>query len=214
MSTPNANDFLMGSGAKSATFPQIGATITGRIVRTPEVRQQTTPEGAPKTFDNGDPMLQLVVQLQTDERDPQDLEDDGIRGLYIKSNMLNAVRDAVRRSGAKGLDVGGTLTVQYTSDGEVKRKGFNPPKIYAARYVPPTAQAANDFLNAGNGTQQQNPTAPAPQNSFAPQPTGLENVPPTPPAGAAPAGIDPEVWKQLNPNQRASVLAATNNVRS
>jgi hypothetical protein len=39
------NDFLMGGGAKSAALPTIGTTVSGRIVRAPEVRQQTTPEG-------------------------------------------------------------------------------------------------------------------------------------------------------------------------
>jgi hypothetical protein len=193
------NDFLMGGGAKSAAFPTIGTTVSGRIVRAPEVRQQTTPEGQLKTFDNGDPMMQLVVQLATDERDPQDREDDGTRALYVKSNMLNAVRDAVRKAGAKGLEVGGTLTVQYIGDGEKKRAAFSAPKLYAASYTPPVPAAAADFLMG----QPTSPVAPAAQPP-APQPA---------PVGAAPAGIDSTLWAQLSTEQRASVLAASANVR-
>lgn len=188
--TITANDFLMGGGVKSASFPTIGTTVSGRIVRTPEVRQQTTPEGTPKTFDNGDPMMQLVVQVQTDQRDPQDTEDDGVRALYIKSNMLAAVRAAVRTCGAKGLEVGGTLTVTYTGDGEKKRSAFNAPKLYAATYTPPTAQAANDYL-MGSAAQPAQAAA-----------AGVDAPPP---------GVDPAMWASLNDQQKAAVRAATSN---
>lgn len=215
-----ADDFLMGGGVKSAAFPTIGTTVSGRVVRAPEVRQQTTPEGAPKTFDNGDPMMQLIVQIATDERDPQDREDDGTRALYIKSAMLAAVRDAVRRGGAKGLEVGGLLSVQYTGDGEKKRSAFNAPKLYAASYTPPAAAAANDFLN-NQPAASSAPVAQQPQyaQGFAPQPAlATPAQPPAPvaqpaPVGVPPEGIDPNLWAQLSPDQRASVLAASANVR-
>jgi hypothetical protein len=199
------NDFLMGGGVKSAAFPTIGTTVSGRIVRAPEVRQQTTPEGQAKTFDNGDPMMQLIVQLATDERDPQDREDDGTRALYVKSNMLNAVRDAVRKTGAKGLEVGGTLIVQYIGDGDKKRAAHSAPKLYAASYTPPVPQAAADFLMG-----QPAPTAAPvqPPQQYAPQPAA-----PPAPVGAPPTGIDPALWTQLSTEQRASVLAASANVR-
>src|SRR5688500_7501049 len=118
----------MGAGTKSAAFPSIGTAVTGRIVREPKVQQQTdAATGDPKTFANGDPMMQLVVQVQTDQRDPADADDDGIRAIYIKAKMLAAVRDAVRKSGAKGLEVGGELTVTYVADGEKTNKAFSAP---------------------------------------------------------------------------------------
>jgi hypothetical protein len=205
MTLTDPNVFLMGGGVKSAAFPTVGTAVSGRIVRAPEVRQQTTPEGQPKTFDNGDPMMQLIVQIATDERDPQNVEDDGVRGVYIKSNMLNAVRDAVRKTGAKGLEVGGTLTVTYIGDGEKKRAAHSAPKLYTASYAPPTAAAANDYLMASNGNGNGgNGHQSVQQATAAVQPA---------PVGQAPTGIDPTLWAQLSPEQRASVLAASAAVR-
>ena len=92
----SANDLLMGSGTKSAAFPTIGTEVTGTVASEPKVQQQTDfKTGAPKTFANGDPMQQIVVQLQTDQRDPAVDDDDGVRALYIKSQMLKAIREAV-----------------------------------------------------------------------------------------------------------------------
>lgn len=153
-----ASEFLMGGGTASAKFPQVGATVTGRIVREPEVQQQkdfTT--GELKFWNDGKPMQQLQVILATDERDPEVADDDGERAVYVKGNLLKAVREAVRKAGAKGLDVGGTLTVTYSGDGEVTKRGFNAPKLYTASYVPPVKNAAEQFI----GGSQSAPAAPA-----------------------------------------------------
>lgn len=185
----NANDLLMGGGTKSAAFPTIGSMVTGRIVREPKVQQQTDPkDGSFKTFANGDPMMQLVVQVQTDERDPADAEDDGVRALYVKAKMLAAVRDAVKTVGAKGLEVGGELTVTYVADGEKTNKAFNAPKLYTASYKPPTGQAANNLL-MGNA-----PVSPAPAGQ--------------PVTNTAPDGVPQAIWDQMDTDQRLKLLAA------
>jgi hypothetical protein len=144
----SAQDFLMsGGGAKSAKFSTVGTSVTGPIVREPEVAQQTEfGTGRPLFWDDGKPRNQLVVQIQTDQRD--DADDDGVRAIYIKGKSLtNAVREAVKAAGAPGLEVGGVLTVTYVGDGKADR-GM-PPKLYTAAYRRATAQAANAFLAAG-----------------------------------------------------------------
>jgi hypothetical protein len=98
-------------------------------------------------------MMQIVVQLQTDERDPANDADDGVRGLYIKANMLSAVRTAVRAAGATGLDVGGRLSVTYTGDGQPKRRGGKAPKEYTAAYAPPPSNA-NSALMGASGSKR------------------------------------------------------------
>ena len=199
--SPTANDLLMGGGTKSASFLEIGASVTGRITTEPKAAQQTDlKDGSLKTFANGDPMMQIIVQLATDQRDPDIEDDDGTRSLYVKSNMLKAIREAVKQTGAKGLEVGGTLTVTYTGDGERTNKAFNPPKFYSATYRPPTAEAANAVL-MGDPTLAATvvPTA---------GPAHTAAVAPAMVAGPAPAGIDPGVWSRLDPTQRAAVLAA------
>lgn len=170
-----ADQFLMGGSVTSAKFESINDSVTGTIVEEPEVRQQTDLDtGLPKTWPDGRPMMQLVVTLQTELH--EDADDDGLRRVYVKGKSLTeAVRDAVRKAGAKGLEVGGRLQVVYVGDGEVKKRGFNPPKLYLAQYARPSGQESNAFLGlnqpaptqqgtiggrvqglqAGNGFQQQ-----------------------------------------------------------
>jgi hypothetical protein len=168
----SAEEFLMGGGIPSAKFDTIGTTVSGTIATRPEVVQQTDLDtGEPKFWNDGKPMMQLAVTIQTELRDPEIPDDDGKRKFYVKAKLLEAVRAAIRTAGAKGLDVGGVLTVAYVADGEVKKRGHNPPKIYSATYQPPAAAQANAFLNGG----------PAPQwaaNAFAqPAPGSIAQMP-------------------------------------
>jgi hypothetical protein len=168
MST-DADQFLMG-GVTSAKFDNINDSITGTISEPPEVRQQTDIDTKlPMTWPDGRPMMQLVVTLQTDLRN--DADDDGLRRIYVKGkSMTGAVRDAVRKAGAKGLEVGGRLQVVYVGDGEVKKRGFNPPKLYLAQYARPTTQEANAFLGLTPPAPQQAPSPIAGGNGFQQQP--------------------------------------------
>lgn len=140
---PSADDFLMGGSTPSVKFPAIGAWVSGRITQKPAVEQQrdyTT--GELKFWDDGNPQMQLVVTLATAERDPANPEDDGTRRLFVKGQMKGAVAQAVRTAGAHGLEVGGTLTVKYTHDGEKSNPRFHAPKQFAAQYV---AAAASEL---------------------------------------------------------------------
>lgn len=155
----DANDFLMGGGVTSAKFEKPGTTIAGKIVRPPEVQQQREINtGKPKFWDDGTPQKQLLVQVQTTLRDPQVPDDDGIRALYVRGNMLTAVRNAVRASGTQ-LAAGGHLSVTYTGDGERSKPGFNPPKLYEATYSPASQSAVNDMLGDDAGARPQPPAA-------------------------------------------------------
>lgn len=139
---PDPMSLLMGGGVRSATFDNVGDRVSGEITAV-ETTQQTDPQtGAPKTWDDGSPRWQIVVTIQTGER--IDDEDDGRRKLYIKGSMKyastqKAVVDAVKAAGAKTLEVGGTLALAYTGDGERTNRAFNPPKLYQAAYKPPVA---------------------------------------------------------------------------
>ncbi|KAB2384734.1 hypothetical protein [Actinomadura montaniterrae] len=209
----NADEFLMQGGVASAKFPVIGTTVTGTIAREPEVRDQTDFDtGKVKTWDDGTPRRQLMVVLQTAERDPANPDDDGERAVYVKGQMKTAVRDAVRKAGAPGLKVGGTLTVQYIADGQATRG--NPPKQYAASYVPPANAAANDFLNGGE--PQAVPAQPVPQavpafvpQAPAPQPMPAPAPAPQPVPQAAPTA--PPV-QQAAPALSPEMLAAIANL--
>src|SRR5690606_40400870 len=119
MSIPSADDFLMGESVPSAKFPAIGATVSGTICEPPVVQQQrdyTT--GELKFWSDGNPMMQLVVTLQTGERDPGIVDDDGRRRVYVRGQLKRAVQRAVKTAGAPGLAVGGQLTrsEEHTSE--------------------------------------------------------------------------------------------------
>ena len=131
----DANDWLMSGGVKATKFENVGDYVVGHIMRPPvmqQVRDINTRQ--PKYWDDGKPQLQMVVTLMTEERDPEDPDDDGQRCLYIKGQMQRAVADAVRKAKAPGLQVGGKLMVTYVGDGKPSGKGMNPPKLYDAKY--------------------------------------------------------------------------------
>lgn len=163
MST-DASTFLLGGSGKSAKFETIGDTVKGVICAAPELRQKTDIKTSlPLTWKDGSPQMHLVIKLQTDERDPSDPEDEGIRNLYVsggfkRASLQKAVADAVRTAKAKGLEVGGTLAVRFTGEEPPSAAGMSPAKLYAAQYQAPTRKAADDFL----GTTA---AAPAPAQS-------------------------------------------------
>ncbi|MGW6566478.1 hypothetical protein [Streptomyces sp. NPDC054975] len=167
---PNADDFLMGGGgAPTAKFPVPQTTVTGRITQKPTVEQQRDIKtGDAKFWSDGNPMMQLVVTVQTELRDPTIDEDDGRRRLFVKGVMKNAIADAVRVAGAKGLEVGGTLAVTYTHDGVAKERGMSPPKQYTATYTP-AAQAALHTPDPGTAAPQQYAPPTAPPTGLSPQ---------------------------------------------
>lgn len=209
----DANSILMGGGSPALKFDQLGTIASGTVVAEPTSSQQTDfRTKVPETWPDGAPKMQVLVQLSTTLRDPQKPEDDGTRTLYIKGKELtNAVRAAVRASGANGIHTGGRLTVQYVADGPAQQ-GLNAPKLYVAQYEPPAVSFAGVATPqaAAPAQQYQQPTAPTVpqvQQYAAPaqQPVqqGLANTAPPPPPG-----VDPGMWARLTPAQQQAVAAA------
>ncbi len=134
---PDPNDILAGGG-KSAKFPTIGTTVEGTVVDF-ETTQQTSIDGELLSWDDGKPRWQIVVTMQTTER--EDEADDGLRKMYAKGNLLTELKAAVKASGEK-LAVGGTIKARYDADGEGK-KGLTPPKLYKVKYTPAPARSVD-----------------------------------------------------------------------
>ncbi|MBT2449444.1 hypothetical protein J7F03_20600 [Streptomyces sp. ISL-43] len=201
---PSADDFLMGGGgAPTAKFPMPGTSIGGRITERPTVEQQRDIKTGDKKFwSDGNPMMQLVVTVQTDLRDPAIEDDDGRRRLFVKGQLKNAIADAVRLTGARGLEVGGGLAVTYTHDGAASGPGMSPPKQYTATY---TAAATAALHTPDPGAQ-----APAPAPQYAPQPAAQPYT--APPVAAAPApalpGFTPEQIAAAMANPATAALIA------
>lgn len=174
------NDFLMGGGGvPSFSFGPLGAapgaSVTGTILNLQTSQQTDFKTRAPLSWPNGDPKMQLEVTLQTTLRDPSTEDDDGQRRVFIKGKGLtDATREAVLKVGAKGLELGGTLTVTYSHDTK-PAGGGNPYREYTVDYKRPNDSAA--FLGTTEPEAQQ-PTAPAPNGNSDALQAALANLSP------------------------------------
>ena len=138
MPPTDPDEFLMGGGGRSATFEK-GDRYEGEIL-SKSVRQQTDfKTKKPLFWDDGRPREQMVVSIQTDldEPDEDGGEDDGVRNLYIKYKMKEAVAKAVREAGEKKLEIGGWLAVECVGTEKPKTRGAQGAKLYEAEYEPP-----------------------------------------------------------------------------
>jgi hypothetical protein len=132
------DEFMGGGGARGFKFNEIGDTIVGLVLGPPRKRAQTDfNTGEVKTYKDGSPRYMYVVELQTELRERDDPNDDGVRALFLKWHSLNAVRTAITAVGAKGLKRGGVLTVQFTGTEPPPGGRGNPVKLYSASYIPP-----------------------------------------------------------------------------
>lgn len=153
---------LFESSSKGLKFDTIGVTHTGTVKSAPRERQQTkfgTQE--PDFYPNGDPKMQILVDLQTELRD--DPNDDGERTLYVASkNMKRAIAQAIREAGADDLTVGGVLTVTYVGNDPASKNPANPAKLYQAKYTPGSNAFAQEPPAPPAAVQQAPAAAPAP----------------------------------------------------
>jgi hypothetical protein len=121
-------DSLLNGGGKSAKFPSVGTSYTGKVTSV-EVRQATNFDtGEPESWPDGNPKQQIVVSLETNLQ--EDADDDGARSIYIKAwgDSLKAFRQANKTAGGT-LASGDTFTATYVADGPKPARGY-PPKIY------------------------------------------------------------------------------------
>lgn len=209
----DANEILMGGASgPGAKFAEPGDSITGEILRfsgrQERVYDPKNPGNGPLAFfPSGDPIMGIVVVLQTQQRDPSIPGDDGVRTVYVEGQELKAtVRRAVQAAGAKGLEVGGLLTVTFThreNPYDTKSK-----KFYTAEFVPARAAAANTALLQSPAPQQYAAPAP-PQQQYAPQapvPAGYGQPAPQPQYGQPqgyPQAVAPA--QHMTPEQMAAL---------
>ncbi len=199
------------STGKGVKFNEIGARITGKIAQLP-FEKQATKFGSqePDTWPNGDPKMQVVVPLTDTNAPREDANDDGDRTLYVSSTaMKKAIFAAISASGAQDVQIGGTLTVQYTGNDPASQNPANPKKLYQAQYSPPATGLAQPAAApaaapapAPQQYQQPAPAAPAYTQPPAAAPQAAPAPAPAPDAFAPslPAGVSQEQYdktKQL-----------------
>jgi hypothetical protein len=72
--------------------------------------------------------------------------------------MHDAVATAVRASGSKGLEVGGTLTVTFVGEEPPQQRGLSPRKLWEATYAQPDRAAqSGSFLGTTATPAQSTP---------------------------------------------------------
>ncbi|MFW6598143.1 hypothetical protein ACOCHS_06395 [Propionibacteriaceae bacterium Y2011] len=229
MSTPTADQVLMGGGGAPAGKIDIGQPIAGRIleVSAPYQERDYDPKnpgsGDLKFFKNGNPILTFFIDLATDQRSPEIEDDDGTRRVYMDgARIKKAVKAAVQAAGANGLTVGSYLAIECTHYDEPndRRSGKN----YQVRYTP-GAPPANDVLMGDQQTgeipaqqaqqayaqpqqqpvQQYEPAAPQAQQQYAqPQQQGY---PAHQPGYAQPTPTPPQPSQQAPAPQQPAPAA-------
>jgi hypothetical protein len=136
---------LLASDAAAFKFENIGDTCKGRVVRA-ERRQQTDPDGNPRTFKSGDPMMQLVVTLELDDGEQTAVYFKG--GKFEPASQadkgkssLDALRDAI---GDQEFKPGGQLAVQYSGNAKKTNPAFSAPKLWTVQYKAPAITVPAD----------------------------------------------------------------------
>lgn len=204
----DANDLLMSGGIKSIGWKDnpVGYTVVGTITDQPKAEQMKKYQSDELAFwPSGDPMMQIIVTIQTDLRDPSDANDDGKRRLHIPPRMMQPVREAVQRSGAKGLAIGGKLAVRRIGG----TGATGDPFTFAAEYAAPAVSV--DSLMSGNNATTETPslgvTAAASPTAQSLGITGTTSTA-APATDAAPPGVDPTAWAGLPDTQKAAIKSA------
>ncbi|NEG54737.1 hypothetical protein [Bifidobacterium platyrrhinorum] len=147
---------VMSGGIPSAIGKDdpIGTTASGIVKSIDAQQQHDIDTGAPKFFDNGQPMMQIVVHIATEQHDPMIPGDDGVRAVYVKGKNIGALRNASRRVARDMPHVGDRFTVTYSANGEAKKRGWNPPKLYSYELQPNAAQLADVMQEPAPAPQQ------------------------------------------------------------
>lgn len=151
----DANDMLMQGGVPWFSFKKLGTSYTGTVTSftARQSRDFETGEFAWWDSEKTQPKEEVVVTMQTDLLDPEVDGDTGARQLVVPkgSARMQALRAAIRTSGASGIEAGGVITITYTSDKpNTKNPRLNPIKQFEVVYEPPglTDQGALDALDA------------------------------------------------------------------
>lgn len=138
--TQSVNDLLNGaSGPAAFKFDKVGDTAKGRITKldTMQVRDYKTQQ--PRYYDDGNPIMQIVITLEQENGEET--------RVFCKPAAKAAIRTAVQAAEAEGLEVNGTLAVQYSGDEPADQPGLNPKKQFTAQYKAPVNNiSANELL--------------------------------------------------------------------
>lgn len=177
------DDYRAPGGAMSffSKHSQPGDTVTGRILDVYQMQVTDYMTGQPKTWDNGDPQMQIIIKIQTDLQN--DADDDGQRSIYIKTwgRQWNALWEAAKAIGARKLSaalrVGAEFTATYVREEAATKPGLNATKVYEYRISAGTSANLDAFTSPQASTQA-TPSTTTQQGQGAPQQPQAGATPP------------------------------------
>lgn len=120
---------------------QPGAEVAGYIVTMEEEPSLDYHTKAPKFDADGNEIMVPILIIQTDGTlKPYG---QGLRKVWIRSGIADALIGACLDAGVTHPAVGGKVRIRYEGDGEPPAKNFAAPKLYSATYEPPVDQEAS-----------------------------------------------------------------------
>lgn len=131
-----ANSFLTSGGAPAVKFPTIGTTVKGTIINAEVSAQTDMATRQVRKFNDGNEMKQVVLTVETDERDPAIPTDDGVRRIFVKGHMLVALREALKATQSE-LETGGVVVVRFSATKPSTTPGFADAKQFEVAYRAP-----------------------------------------------------------------------------
>lgn len=117
-------DDFMGAG-DSLKFESVGDSHSG-VILSISSQQDRDPGGKGKTWEDGSPKKVYLWQVDTV---------DGPAVVWVRGNLVNVLRDAARKAGAKRQAdlIGSRVQIKHHALGEATQKGFSPPKLFQAK---------------------------------------------------------------------------------
>jgi hypothetical protein len=128
---------LLGEAPPTISFPKKGDKVRGTIMGMVTSQQRAyDPNGIgdPLFYSDGRPRQQVVITLQTGSGGTNDPH-DGMRRLFVKGQMQQAIKLAIKDAARSAPAIGAFLEVEYIDD-EPSKGGGNDKKIYRATYIP------------------------------------------------------------------------------
>ncbi len=176
---------------------RIGGPITGALT----TRQSTDPQTRePQFYQDGNKKLDLIIPVNVPELiDPSNPDDNGDRRFFVRSKMLVAMKEEMKRLKVDKLGVGTRIYFTLTGYQPNKNPAYSPSKLFTCEiqpvpWTPPQEQAnqaaAQQML--AQPTQQGSPVS-TPQGWADPaaqaiqQGLGAQPVQQAPTQAAAPA---------------------------
>jgi len=136
MALPSLAELIEQSGSSAPSFfnknSKVGDSVTGSILNVDTRQARDFKTKKPRVWENGDPVIQVIVTIQTEGLPAIDESDDGSRSIFIKfwGVQRKALLEALKKAGQDDLSIGQTFTTTFTGTEKAANKGEDDTKIF------------------------------------------------------------------------------------